>query len=315
MTTRRDWDIQLAQGGTEHKLRLLQADNKKAWQVAEVPPTPQIDLAAASRAGFSPDRELPFIMEDWYWGSGLERFGSQSDRGHLLRYSEGFGIDTTEPGVARHGPLLETQGATGVGEIVLGFILFQNKVYLRSSQKLFAIESNVPVEKIDFGGGITTSMAIFGNKLYIATGISGKYSEWDGSSHTEYTVTDGADRFIAIQGASTPLLVRIINGNFISVASDPTDPTDSVVGFDSPGVNFYQEDPRRENELLFRGKNLTGVLYDLSLLSDLFWLPLRDRLLVSLKWKKHEINPKLIRNEYHLFQIFRLHQPLSAFPE
>ncbi len=242
MTTKRDWDVKLTQGGTPHKLRLLQQENRKAWKVSELPPTPQIESAASSRAGFNPDRELPFVMEDWYWGVGLERFGSQSDRGHVLRYSEGFGIDTTEPGVARHGPLLETQGATGVGENILGFILFQNKVYLRSSQKLFAIESGAPVEKIDFGGGITTSMAIFGNKLYIATGISGKYSEWDGSSHTEYTVTDGADRFISVQGANTPLLVRIINGNFISTAIDPTDPTSSTVGFGSPGVQVGDGD-------------------------------------------------------------------------
>jgi len=239
MSQFQDWDVKIDQGGTSHKFRLLQQEGRKAWQVAESPPNPRVEVEAASREGFRPDRELPFIMEDWYWGVGLERFGSQStDRGHLLRYSEGFGIDTTEPGIARHGPLLEEQGATGAGEIITGFILFQNKVYLRSAQKLFAIESGAPVEKIDFGGGVTTSMTVFGDKLYISTQISGKYSEWDGTTHTERSVTDGAERFIAIQGATAPILVRVINDNFISTSIDPTDTT----SWDSPGVKVGSGD-------------------------------------------------------------------------
>ncbi len=238
VTSKKNWDIKIDQGGTSHLFRLLQAENRKAWRVAEVPPNPQIETSAASRSGFNPNSELPFIMEDWYWGVGLERFGSQDDRGHLLRYAEGFGIDTTEPGIARHGPLIETQGSTGVGETILGFILFQNKVYLRSAQKLFAIESGAPVEKVDFGGGATTSMAVFGDKLYISTQISGKYSQWDGSTHTELTVTDGSERFLSIQGANAPILVRVINNNFISTSSDPTD----VSSWDTPGVKVGEGD-------------------------------------------------------------------------
>lgn len=239
VSAHKDWDIKLKQGSTEHRFRLLQQRGQKAWQVSEVPPNPRVEVEAASREGFRPDRELPFVMEDWYWGSGLERFGSQSvERGHLLRYSEGFGIDTTEPGVVRHGPLIEAQGATGVGENILEFILFQNKVYLRSVDKLFAIESGAPVEKIDFGAAVTTSMAVFGNKLYISTGITDKYSEWDGTTHTERTVTDGADLFIAIQGATNPILVRIINDNFISTTTDPTDTTK----WDTPGVKVGEGD-------------------------------------------------------------------------
>ena len=237
----KDWDIKLKQGSTTHRFRLLQQRGQKAWQVSEVPPNPQIEVEAASRLGFRPDRELPFVQEDWIWGFGLERFGSQSvARGHILRYADGFNIDTTQPDIVQHGPLEEAVGgALPSGEHPIQFALFQDKIYFTTNTRLFAIESGSPVEKADISPELTGTMAVFNNRLYIVTSKVDTYLEWDGTGPiVERTVTDGAEFFLAIQGATNPILVRIINNNFISTSTDPR----TVSTWDTPGVKVGEGD-------------------------------------------------------------------------
>ena len=239
MTTRRDWDIKIDQGGTSHRFRLLQQEGRKAWQVSESPPNPRVEVEAASREGFRPDRELPFVMEDWVWGVGLERFGTQSlERGHLLRYSDGFNIDTTQAGVIKHGPLIESIGSVSPGQVILEITLFLDKVYIRTTNKLYNIISGTLTEQHDFSAAVTKSMAVFGTNLFIAVDTANTYFEWDGSSMTTRTVTDGADLFLATQGQSNPILIRVLNNNFISTSIDPTD----VTSWDSPGVKVGSGD-------------------------------------------------------------------------
>ena len=236
----RDWDIKIKQGSTTHKFRLLQQRGQKAWQVSEVPPNPHIEVEAASRLGFRPDRELPFVQEDWVYGFGLERFGSQSvARGHLLRYADGFNIDTTQPDIVKHGPLEEAVGsALATDDHPLDFVLFQDKVYFTATTKLYALESGVPVEKHDFGAVIIKNMAVFANRIYFGAFPFSAYFEWDGTTMVTRTVTDGAALILATQGASAPILVRVINNNFISTSTDPSD----VTTWDTPGVQVGEGD-------------------------------------------------------------------------
>ncbi len=228
MTTRREWDVKLTHNSIEHKLRLLNADNKKVWQVSEVPPQPQIGDAASSRAGFSPDRELPFAMEDWSWGVGLDRFGTNAvERGHIFRYADGFGIDTSEPGFVKHGPLLDTSyGAVEAGETILQFILFADKVYVRTTHNLYNIQSGTLTLLKDFGAELLLDMEVFGDKLYIAVNTADTYYFWeDGGSETSKTVTGGASHFLATQGSQEAILIRVYSDNKISSSIDPTDVT------------------------------------------------------------------------------------------
>ncbi len=239
MSQYQDWDIKLNQGSTEHKFRLLQQQGRKAWQVSEAPPNPRVEVEAASREGFRPDRELPFVMEDWSWGTGLERFGTQSvERGHLSRYADGFNIDTSQAGVVKHGPLIDTIGSVSSGQTILEFTLFLDEVYIRTTNKLYSIVSGTLTEQHDFSAAVTKSMAVFGGNLFIAVDTANTYFEWDGSTMTTRTVTDGSSLFLATQGASNPILIRVINNNFISTSIDPTDTT----SWDTPGVSVGEGD-------------------------------------------------------------------------
>ena len=239
MTPHKDWDIKITQGATSHRFRLLQQRGQKAWQVSESPPNPRVETEASSREGFRPDRELPFVMEDWTWGFGLERFGSQSvARGHLLRYADGFNIDTTRPDIVQHGPLEEAVGGSlSSGQHPLDFALFQDKVYFITNKELYAIESGSSVLK-NTATEIINSMAVFNDKLYISTSEAGKYLEWDGSSMVVKSVADGALLFEVHTGIDGPVLVRVINDNFISTASDPND----VSSWDSTGIKVGEGD-------------------------------------------------------------------------
>lgn len=235
----KDWDIKLKQGSTTNRFRLLKQGGRKAWRVSEEPPNPRVEVEAASREGFHPDRELPFVMEDWVWGTGLERFGSQSlERGHTFRYADGFNIDTSQAGVIRHGPLIETIGSVSSGQTIEEFTLFLDKVYIRTTNKLYNIVSGTLTEQHDFGAAVTKSMAVFADKLYIAVDTANTYFEWDGTTMTSKTVTDGSSLFLATQGASNPILIRVINDNFISTSSDPND----VTSWDTPGVKVGEGD-------------------------------------------------------------------------
>lgn len=239
MVLQKDWDIKLTQGGTTHKFRLLQQRGQKAWTVSESPPNPRVEVEAASREGFRPDRELPFVMEDWVWGVGLERFGSQSiDRGHLFRYADGFNIDTSQSGIVKHGPLVESLGSVSSGQTILEFTLFQDKVYIRTKNKLYSTDGATLTEEKDFSAAVTKSMAVFNDKLYIAVDTADTYWEWNGSAATSKTVTDGASLFLATQGASNPILIRVLNNNFISTSIDPND----VTSWDAPGVKVGEGD-------------------------------------------------------------------------
>ena len=239
MSTQRDWDIKIDQGGTEHRFRLLQQQGQKSWAVSEIPPTPQISSEAGAREGFAPDRELPFVQEDWSWGMGLERFGSSQDRGHLLRFADGFNIDTTQPGTVRHGPL-ETAvgGALQTLEVPRQFVLFQNTVYFHTKRRLYAVEGGVPVEKHDFVGNTILDMAVFAGRIYLCTTVGNEYSEWDGTTMTAKSVAGGALLFLAAQGATAPILVRVLNDNFISTTTDPS----NTALWDVPGVEVGEGD-------------------------------------------------------------------------
>ena len=230
MTTKREWDVKITQNSVEHKLRLLVAEGKKAWQVAEAPPQPQIADAAASRAGFSPERDLPFIMEDWSWGVGLDRFGSSNERAQVFRYADGFGIDTTQSGSVLHGPLAESMGSTSSGQTPIQFMLFNDEVYILTTNKLYSITSGGTLtERVDYGSVVCKRMAEFAGVLYIATDESGAYRSWTGSVAASLSVTGGASFFLAVQGSSAPILIRVYpdatttNVNKISTNPDPSD--------------------------------------------------------------------------------------------
>ncbi|KKK71825.1 hypothetical protein LCGC14_2910050, partial [marine sediment metagenome] len=100
-----DWDIKIDLDGTEHKLRLLQSEGRKHWVVREIPPQPRVEEEASARLDEAPLNNLPFEMDNWSWGVGLDKFGlNRNDPGHIFRYFDGHGIDTSEPNIVRHGP-------------------------------------------------------------------------------------------------------------------------------------------------------------------------------------------------------------------
>lgn len=115
-----DWDVKLVLGASERRLRLLNTRTGKAWGVSEIPP-PEIDAL--------------FSQSDWSWGAGLAKLGVHLDRpGHIFRYADGSGIDTTD-GIVKHGP-----GSASVGTVsgtVLGFIQFIDMVWILTTTRLY----------------------------------------------------------------------------------------------------------------------------------------------------------------------------------
>lgn len=222
-----DWDIKISLDGTEHKLRLLRSDGRKHWVVQEIPPQPRVEEEASARLGENPLQNLPFEMDNWTWGAGLDRFGlNRNEPGHIFRYADGFGIDTAE-GIVRHGPEVKTIGAALTGT-PLQVLLFKDKVYLLTKQKLYSVDVGTTshTEHIDNSGSYNfLNMEVFGSNLYLSQD-NNRYTKWDGSSATHLADTSDdqseAAFFLSLQGEDNPLMVKVINTNQIDTSTDPS---------------------------------------------------------------------------------------------
>ncbi len=222
-----DWDIKIDLDGTEQRLRLLQSDGRKHWTVREMPPQPRVEEEASARLGEAPLQNLPFEMDNWSWGFGLERFGlNRNDPGHIFRFFDGYGFDATEPGIIRHGPK-----STVVGSITgtpVQTLLFKNKVVFLTVTKLYDWDGTTLNQRIDNSGSFDhLQMEVFGTNLYIAQD-NGQYTKWDGSSASAISTGDDQSEvalFLSLQGATDPLMVKSLNTNEIDTSTDPSSAT------------------------------------------------------------------------------------------
>ena len=222
-----DWDIKIDLDGTEHKLRLLQSEGRKHWVVREIPPQPRVEEEASARLGEAPLNNLPFEMDNWSWGVGLDKFGlNRNDPGRIFRYFDGHGIDTSEPNIVRHGPGF---GQTGtITGTPLQVLLFKNKVIFLTATKLYDWNGSTLTQRIDNAGSFDhLQMEVFGTNLYIAQD-NGQYTRWDGSTATAISTGDDQSEssyFLSLQGATEPLMVKVVNGNQIDTSTDPSSAT------------------------------------------------------------------------------------------
>lgn len=178
--TRTDWDVKLVLGASTRKLRLLNTRTGKAWGVSEIPP-PEIDAL--------------FSQADFSWGAGLAKLGVHLDRpGHIFRYADGYGIDTTD-GIVKHGP-----GSASVGTVsgtVLGFIQFIDRVWILTTTKLFNWNGTTLT---DFwtnpDGALNLNFVVHGTNLLVTTS---RYS----GGNSRYYHTNGVAAPTAVDTATT----------------------------------------------------------------------------------------------------------------
>lgn len=234
------YDIRLNDGTTDLQFRLVLQDGLKAWSVDELPPNPRIFSDLQSGEGFSPLQDLPFIMNDWFMGVGVDRFGPDfSAPGQVLRYQSGDGIDTSEPGIVKHGPLLTEIGTLNADPIK--FVLFDDKVWIATDDGLYHWDGTTLVLFWDSSAESTPEVIrdieVFGTNLFITLDRTDKYRFTDGTAGTP-TLKDFTNSGIA-SGTMNKLtvvvraigdvfkssLVATLNNNQITWNDDPTDDT------------------------------------------------------------------------------------------
>jgi hypothetical protein len=156
---------------------------------------------------------LPFDGQDFSWGSGLKRFTPQASRpGHVLRYADGFGIDTTEPGIVRHGPAVSTVGTTSTD--TLQAIIFNDDVWFMTATKLYSWDGTTLTEEYEEAGETFLEMEVFDGNLFIAADT--KYFHTDGIAASLTEVAVAAEHFLSLNG----VLWRS-DGSTVSFSSDP----------------------------------------------------------------------------------------------
>ena len=166
----KDHDIKLGDGSSTRRFRLLQQNGRKSWSVKELPPEPNIDSPAAAREGLPPSRLLPFDGQDWSWGAGLTRPTPQTQRpGHVLRYADGFNIDTSEVGKVKHGPLVSAVGTLSADPI--GAKVFIDEVWFLTNEHLYSFAPAGPTLTLEWtnpDGALNLEMEVLGSNLFIA---------------------------------------------------------------------------------------------------------------------------------------------------
>jgi hypothetical protein len=211
-----DFDVKLSISGTARKFRLLRQRGSKAWVVREIPPRPQVEQGVAAREGMPPERALPFIQEDFAWGVGLENFTQETSKpGHVLRYADGYGIDTSDVRISKHGPALLADVGT-LDETPLMTLLWRDEVWFLTPTYLYSWDgATLTKEWTNPDGVVNQHMEVHSGRIYIAGG-SKYYHSADGSSFT--TNVTPADRFLSIGGNQ---LWRSYNDDFLTNSSDP----------------------------------------------------------------------------------------------
>lgn len=215
-----DFDLKINDGSSTRRFRLLQRQGQKFWQVQEQPPRPQVEGRAAAREGLPPDRMLPFDGQDFSWGAGLARFTPQGDRpGHVLRYADGFGVDTTEPGRVKHGPLVSSVGSTAAN--VLKALVFVDVVWFMTESHLYTWDGCTLTLEWTNCGDDNTDMEVFNGNLFVAAGASYFWTDGTGVGGC-VTMTEesfAATKFLALNG----VLWRSFSQNQISSSNTPAD--------------------------------------------------------------------------------------------
>ncbi len=212
------FDISLKLVSDKRRFRLLQQQGRKLWTVREVPPSPELNLGGANKGGLPPERLLPFSMEDWSLGAGLLRFTPQTTRpGHTLRYSDGFNIDTSEPGIIRHGPAIESVGTTASD--VLFSVLLNDIVFFVTNQHVYSWDGTTLTLEYTHGSADFTDAVVHGTELFIASGadyLHGDSSDWQAGSPA--TVSTAADFWLTL-GTQ---LWRSFSTNQVSASTNPS---------------------------------------------------------------------------------------------
>jgi len=231
-----DWDIKITLAGVTKFFRLLQTRDRnsnairKLWDVQEVEPT----TAFAN-----------FAQEDWQWGVGLNRAGISLDRpGHVFRYADGFGIDTSKSGKVLHGP-----GSTSIGTIsgtVKDFLLFSNKVWILTTSNLYSWDGATLTNVwTNLDGALNLNMVKHGSLIVICTsrfsGGNSRYYTSDGVTTTARdTATAGANLVMYVLDKQ---LWRAHSTNLIDSTTTPTNTaswsTDITVGEGDTITNLF----------------------------------------------------------------------------
>ncbi|KKU10384.1 MAG: hypothetical protein UX14_C0019G0012, partial [Parcubacteria group bacterium GW2011_GWF1_45_5] len=151
----------------------------KAWTVRELPPPATPSEAQASREGSSINK-LPFHMEDWSWGAGLQRFGNRDLPGHKFRLDDGFGIDLSDPGFIKHGPVGTTVGT--FNSAAEQAIMFLNKVWFITNTRVYNYDgtSLTQFEDMFVTQAINDIIDIvtFGSNIFVSTSDGGGKKYW-----------------------------------------------------------------------------------------------------------------------------------------
>lgn len=211
-----DFDVKITLDSTTERFKLVQQRGTKLWTVREVPPNPQPELSSGQEEGWTPTQLLPFQQEDWSIGAGLSRLTPQLDRaGHTLRYADGFGIDTSEVGLVRHGPALLSDVGSVVATPIMG-LMFDDKVWFLTAERLYNWDgTTLTLFWTNADGSLNTHMAVHGSNLFVA------------ASNTKYWITDGtttpASRAFAVTKflSLNDQLWRVHTTNQISSSTDP----------------------------------------------------------------------------------------------
>ncbi len=250
VTIAKGFDIKINNGTTSKQFRLFGEDGIKAWTVEELAPNPNIFSELQAAEGLPPTIDLPFIMNDWSLGVGVDRFGPNfAQPGHVLRYADGHGIDTTEPGLIKHGPL-----AAAVGDVdlaVIRYVLFLNKVWIITSESLYDWDGTTLTLRWDADGSgiVIRDMESFGSNLILTTDESDVYRTTEGTTFPPPTTAIGitgtqtASKIFTKQGTDNPVLIMALAGNTFTTIADPAgtpifqDPI--TVGDGAPITNFF----------------------------------------------------------------------------
>jgi hypothetical protein len=203
-----DFDVKITLGPATRKLRLLtlkgsttRTRGSKAWSVRE----PTYDTLP------------PFQMKDWSWGGGLLQFTPQTDRpGHTLRYSDGFGVDTSD-GIAKHGPLVTNVGAP-LAEAPLDAVVLGTKFWILTQSHLYSWDGTTLKDEWTNGSADNKGIEVYKNRIFIsAYGANYYWTPGTGAPITVTTTAIPASIFLAINTQ----LWRMYSGNLISSSEDP----------------------------------------------------------------------------------------------
>lgn len=226
------FDIKLTLGATSTQFRLLQQNGRKLWTVMETPAIPRIGADSLVQEGLSPISDMNYHQSDWVWGVGMTYLGPSPDRpGHLHRYASGENIDTTEPGIVKHGPdAIGGVKLTTLDNPAFKMLMFSDSVWFLTSSSLYEWNGTTVNQRWNPGGGeVLLDMEVWGTNLVLATDFgSGRYYVTDGSTFppTAKTLTGATNIFklLTLQGNINSIMHFAHDNNDITPSSDPITP-------------------------------------------------------------------------------------------